>query len=158
MRIELRERTAEHARIYFEKTDDAQIEAMLPRGVFTLEEALANYEAARRPGADSFGRTIYADGRYVGDVWCYCIEAGGDPEAMLSFCLFEKALWGQGAATRGVRLFLVEAAARCRLRSVGAFCYADNAASARVLEKNGFTLQERFWEDGRESLYFLRQF
>ena len=69
MKIELRERTAGHVRVYFEQTQDEQIERMLPRSVESLEQALANFEATLLPGAASFGRTIYADGRYVGDVW-----------------------------------------------------------------------------------------
>ena len=68
MKIELRERTAGHVRVYFEQTQDEQIERMLPRSVESLEQALANFEATLLPGAASFGRTIYADGRYVGDV------------------------------------------------------------------------------------------
>ena len=108
MKIELRERTAGHVRVYFEQTQDEQIERMLPRSVESLEQALANFEATLLPGAASFGRTIYADGRYVGDVWC------------------------------------------------GAFTFADNKASIRVLEKNGFAVQESFVEDGRESVYLER--
>ena len=69
MKIELRERTAGHVRVYFEQTQDEQIERMLPRSVESLEQALANFEATLLPGAASFGRTIYADGRYVGDVF-----------------------------------------------------------------------------------------
>ena len=120
MKIELRERTAGHVRVYFEQTQDEQIERMLPRSVESLEQALANFEATLLPGAASFGRTIYADGRYVGDVW-----------------------WQQ-------------AVERFSLRSVGAFTFADNKASIRVLEKNGFAVQESFVEDGRESVYLER--
>ena len=138
MKIELRERTAGHVRIYFEQTQDEQIERMLPRS------------------AASFGRTIYADGRYVGDVWCYCIDCEQSPNAMLSYCIFDKALWGKGAATEAVGLFLQQAVERFSLRSVGAFTFADNKASIRVLEKNGFAVQESFVEDGRESVYLER--
>ena len=102
MKIELRERTAGHVRVYFEQTQDEQIERMLPRSVESLEQALANFEATLLPGAASFGRTIYADGRYVGDVWCYCIDCEQSPNAMLSYCIFDKALWGKGAATEAV--------------------------------------------------------
>ena len=105
MKIELRERTAGHVRIYFEQTQDEQIERMLPRSVESLEQALANFEATLLPGAASFGRTIYADGRYIGDVWCYCIDCEQSPNAMLSYCIFDKALWGKGAATEAVGLF-----------------------------------------------------
>ena len=156
MKIELRERTAGHVRVYFERTQDEQIERMLPRSVESLEQALANFEATLLPGAASFGRTIYADGRYVGDVWCYCIDCEQSPNAMLSYCIFDKALWGKGAATEAVGLFLQQAVERFSLCSVGAFIFADNKASIRVLEKNGFAVQESFVEDGRESVYLER--
>ena len=93
MKIELRERTAGHVRVYFERTQDEQIERMLPRSVESLEQALANFEATLLPGAASFGRTVYVDGRYVGDVWCCCIDREQSPNAMLSYCIFDKALW-----------------------------------------------------------------
>ena len=117
MKIELRERTAGHVRVYFERTQDEQIERMLPRSVESLEQALANFEATLLPGAASFGRTIYADGRYVGDVWCYCIDCEQSPNAMLSYCIFDKALWGKGAATEAVGLFLQQAVERFSLRT-----------------------------------------
>ncbi len=49
-----------------------------------------------------------------------------------------------------------QAVERFSLRSVGAFTFADNKASIRVLEKNGFAVQESFVEDGRESVYLER--
>ena len=36
---------------------------------------------------------------------------------------------------------------------MASFTFADNIASIRVLEKNGFSVQESFVEDGRESVY-----
>ncbi len=156
MEIALGERTAETVTIYFERSARPEIRAMLPQKARTLEEALADYRDTLRPGAASFGRTILADGRYVGDVWCYCIHEDEDPDAMLSFCVFEPSCRSQGAATRAVALFLEEAAARYSLRTVGAFTFSDNAASLRVLEKNGFSVQEEFSEDGRASKYLRR--
>lgn len=156
--ITLQARTAETAAIYFERAQQPAIRRMLPQKARTLEEALADFTRTQQPGANSFGRTIYADGRYVGDVWCYCMDPADTPNAMLSYCIFEQELWGCGAATAGVRLFLTEAVARFGLRTVGAFTYADNAASIRVLEKNGFVMMERFKEDGRESCYLERRF
>ena len=75
---------------------------------------------------------------------------------MLSFCLFEAALWGRGISSAAVALFLEDARRKYALKTVGAFCFSDNAASIRVLEKNGFVLREDFVEDGRASKYFQR--
>ena len=154
--IRLGSRTAETVRIYFEKAQEPSIKAVLPQKAQTVEEALADFEQTLRPGAPSFGRTILADGVYIGDVWCYAIDPDDEPNAMLSFCLFEAALWGRGISSAAVALFLEDARRKYALKTVGAFCFSDNAASIRVLEKNGFVLREDFVEDGRASKYFQR--
>lgn len=157
MKITLHERTAQTVAIYFERAQQPDVRRMLPQKAQTVEEALADFARTQMPGATSFGRTIAADGRYVGDVWCYGIDPADTPNAMLSYCIFEKDARGCGAATEAVRLFLAEVSARYRLRTIGAFTYGDNAASICVLEKCGFMLKERFTEAGRESCYFERQ-
>lgn len=156
MTITLGERTAETVAIYFEKTRSPAIRKTLPQKAQTLEEALADFRRTQEPGAQSFGRTVYADGKYVGDVWCYCMDPVDDPQAMVSYCVFEPELWGRGAATEALGLFLAEIRERFALERVGAFTFADNTASIRVLEKNGFRLEEAFIEDGIESCYYLR--
>jgi len=75
---------------------------------------------------------------------------------MLSYCVFEPEVWGCGVASEAVRLFLQEMEARFALQSVGAFTYADNIASIRVLEKNGFHFEECFMEDGVLSCYYQK--
>lgn len=153
MRIELKERYEEHVRIYFEKTRDVQIRQMLPQKCQTVEEAVEDYRKSLKPGAASFGRTIYADGKYIGDIWCYGIHEEEEPDAMISYCIFEKAFWGRGAATEALRLFMELIADRFQVKIAGGFTFAENQGSIRVMEKNGFQLKERFWEDGVESCY-----
>lgn len=155
MNILLGERTAETAAVYFARTRDPAIQRVLPQRARTAEEFLADFRKTREPGADSFGRTIRADGRYVGDVWCYGMDPAGDPQAMVSYCVFEQALWGRGIATKALGLFLEEIRERFGLERIGAFTFASNTGSVRVLEKNGFRLQESFTEDGVESRYYL---
>ena len=156
MKITLGERTAEAAAVYFERSRTPAIREMLPQKVRTLEEALEDFHKTQAPGADSFGRTIYANGQYVGDVWCYCMDPGGDPQAMVSYCVFAQELWGRGAATEALGLFLEDIRERFGLERIGAFTFAANTASIRVLEKNGFRLAEAFMEDGVKSGYYLR--
>ena len=156
MVISLDSRTAETVAVYFEKTRSPVIQKMLPQKAQTLDEALADFRKTQEPGARSFGRTIWADGRYVGDVWCYCMDPGGDPQAMVSYCVFEQDLWGRGAATEALRLFLEEVRERFGLVRIGAFTFAENTGSIRVLEKNGFRLAESFTEDGILSGYYQR--
>lgn len=126
---------------------------MLPQKCRTVEEAVEDYRKSLKLGAVSFGRTIYADGTYIGDIWCYGIHEEEEPDAMISYYIFEKAYWGQGAATEALRLFLEVIAERFQVKTAGGFTFAANQASIRVMEKNGFWLKERFLEDGVESCY-----
>ena len=154
MNITLGVRTAETAAIYFEKTNNDTIRKVLPQKAQTMEEAMADFHVSQRPGASSYGCTILADGAYVGDVWCYCIDPAGVPNAMVSYCVFEPALWGQGAASSALAQFLPEIVLKYDLKTVGAFTFSHNLPSIRVLEKNGFVLMEEFVEDGVSSKYF----
>ena len=154
MNIRFGNRTEETVRIYFEASRDPAIKDVLPQKAQSVEEAIDDYRKALLPGATSYGRTILADGEYIGDIWCYCIDPNDEPNAMLSYCVFEKSLWNRGIATAAVGLFLKEIFEKFSLSSVGAFTYSNNTASVRVLEKNGFRLIEEFTEDGRESKYF----
>lgn len=156
MRVALDERTEETVRIYFEQAQRPTVKKMLPQKAQSVEEAIADYKATLLPAATSYGRTIWADGRYVGDVWCYCIDRTETPNAMLSYCVFDEAYRNRGVAARAVALFLEETRERYGIGTVGAFTFSDNLASIRVLEKNGFTLVEAFTEEDRESKYFQR--
>ena len=157
MIIELKERTESHVRTYFARTRDPEIQALIPQTAQSVEQAVADYEKTLLPGAASFGRTVYADGVYVGDIWCYCIDLTEEPNAMVSYCLFEKALWGNGIATEALKQFELEIVPRFCLKSLGAFTYCDNIPSIRVLEKNGFEKMEEFTEDGRRSVYYQKE-
>ncbi len=154
MKIELKERTEAHVRIYFERTEDAEIAAMMPKAAENVEQAVEAYRKTKLPDATSYGETVYADGRYVGDIWCYCIDPADIPNAMISYCIFEKSLWNRGVATEALRLFVDIISDRFNIRTFGAFSYCNNLPSMRVLEKNGFERLEVFSENGRESAYY----
>lgn len=141
-RITLRERTEQHVRIFFEQTQRPDIQSVLPLRAQTVDEALADFRQTLLPGAASYGRTIYLDDAYVGDIWCYCIAPADDPQAMLSYCVFDRTAQSRGVATQAVALFLSELSSRLGLNRIGAFTYLTNPASVRVLEKNGFILAE----------------
>ncbi len=154
MKISLSDRTEQTVQTYFEKAQDPAIKTVLPQKAKTVEEALQDYYLSLLPSSASYGRTIQADGRHVGDIWCYSMRDEDGPDAMLSFCVFEKEMWNRGIATSAVRLFLREIAAKYSLHTIGAFTYSDNHASVAVLEKNGFILKEEFKENGRLSRYY----
>ena len=154
LEVTLGDRTAETAAICFEKTDSEAFRKVLPQRAASVEEAVADFHASQRPGASSFGRTILAGGRYVGDVWCYGIDPFDTPGAMVGFCVFDPAFQRQGIASKALAAFLPEIAQRFALRTVGALTFSHNLPSIRVLEKNGFQPAEEFVEDGVSSQYF----
>ena len=151
-------RSEETVRVYFEQAQKPVIKAMLPQKATTVEEAIADYQGTLLPTSTSYGKTILADGKYVGDIWCYCIDKADTPNAMLSYCVFDESSWNKGIATDATLLFLEEIRNKFNLESIGAFTYSDNLASIKVLEKSGFELIEAFEEEDRESKYFQRNF
>ena len=157
MNITLQERTEETVRIYFERARQPFIRRMLPQKAKTVEEALEDFRCTLLPDSTSYGRTIYVDGRYVGDVWIYAIDRDDMPNAMLSYCIFAPDVQGCGIASEAVRSFLEEVTIRFELKTVGAFTYAENIASVRVLEKNDFVLKETFFEDDKRSYFYQRR-
>ena len=154
MVITLEKRTADSVRTYFEKANRPEIKQVLPQKAKTVEEALEDYKQTLLPNSKSYGQTVYVDGKYVGDVWCYCIDLDDEPNSMLSFCIFEPEYWSKGIATAAVNMFTQNICARCHIKTFGAFTFAHNLASIRVLEKNGFVLMEEFEEGGVLSKYF----
>ncbi|MBQ2901830.1 MAG: GNAT family N-acetyltransferase [Agathobacter sp.] len=153
MIITLENRTADSVRTYFEKTNRPEIKQVLPQKAKNVEEALEDYEKTLLPNATSFGQTVCVDGKYVGDVWCYCINMDNEPNCMLSFCIFELEYWSKGIATTAVKMFIKNICAQYNVKIIGAFSFAHNNASIRVLEKNGFIVMEEFEEDGVWSKY-----
>lgn len=77
---------------------------------------------------------------------------------MLSYCVFDTSCWNKGIATVAVSLFLNEVNEKYVLKTMGAFTFSDNQASIKVLEKNGFSFVEEFFEGERESQYFQLEF
>ena len=127
---------------------------MFPQKNRTIEEAVEEYRKTTLSNATSYGRTIFVDGKYVGDIWCYGIDKKSELNAMLSYCIFDKEYWSKGIVTKAVALFLKEIHINLGLNTIGAFTFSEHTASIRVLEKNGFQLFEEFIEDGKKSRYF----
>lgn len=153
MIITLEKRTADTVKTYFDKANKQEIKKLLPQKAKTVEEALQDYEKTLMPNANSFGQTIYIDGQYIGDVWCYCIDMNDEPNCMLSFCIFEPEYWSKGIATIAVNMFIKNICDKYNIKTIGAFTFSHNNASIRVLEKNGFSVMEEFEEDGILSKY-----
>lgn len=157
MVVSLGQRDTKTVETFWRKARTPQIMGTLPLEDQTLEEALADFRRTLLPGAASYGRTVLLDGSYIGDVWCYGIDMIEEPNAMVSFCILDPANWSRGIASQALALFLEDVTARYPFRTVGAFAYADNGPSLRVLEKDGFQVMEEFTEDGRASKYLQKR-
>lgn len=153
MQLSLQTRTRNHVKVFWEKTQDKEIQSMFPSSIASLEEALALFEHSLLKGANSYGKVIEVDDAYVGDIWCYGIDEADEKMAMLSIVLFDKSKWGQGIAATVIPQFLDEVFQRYQINSIGAFTYATNYRSLRALQKSGFHPIETFTENGIESIY-----
>jgi RimJ/RimL family protein N-acetyltransferase len=96
--------------------------------------------ASRRIEQEGTGARLVierADGAFLG--WCSIVEWNADyRSASIGYCLDEFA-WGQGFATEAVRAMLQWSFDTLDLNRVQAETDTRNIASARVLEKLGFT-------------------
>ncbi|MEX0969510.1 MAG: GNAT family N-acetyltransferase [Paracoccaceae bacterium] len=113
--------------------NDADISRMMQSipHPFTPEMAagwIAKRQWAGKPG---FSLAIRLQGRVIG--W---VGMGGTPLSV-AYAL-GRGYWGQGYASEAVAAFLAEMRARFGAQGLEAGAYADNPASARVLEKLGF--------------------
>ncbi len=124
-----------HVKEFWKKTQDEEIREMFPFSVGSLEDALILYRKSKEEGTNSFGKVIYHENCYLGDIWCYSIDEEYDKTAMLSIVIFEKAYWKRGAATKAGKKFIREIFDRFDLERVGAFSYSSNIGSIKLLEK-----------------------
>lgn len=149
----LKQRMKDHVVIFWEKTQDEEIQKLFPFSIESLEEAIKLYEESLKDGALSYGKVIYYEDKYIGDIWCYGIDQINEKMAMLSIVIFEKELWGKGIAAQATKDFIKEVFSKYEVEKVGAFTYAFNDRSRGLLEKAGFSKIETFIEDGIESIY-----
>lgn len=140
--------------IFWERTQDEEIRRLFPFSIESLEEALILFEESLKEDALSYGKVIYFEGRYVGDIWCYGIDESNEKMSMLSVVIFEKDLWGKGIATEATKVFAKEVFNKFDIEKIGAFTYSNNYGSISLLEKAGFIKVDTFVENGIESEYF----
>ena len=154
MDIKLKTRTADHVIVFWNKTRDEEIRKMFPISYDSLEEAISLFEESTKENATSYGKVIYYQGKYVGDIWCYSIDEIDEKMAMLSILIFKKEIWGKGIATEAIRDFCKEIFNKFDIEKIGAFIYSSNYASIGLLQKTRFVEIDTFLEDGIESKYF----
>lgn len=154
MDIMLKTRTKEHVITFWNKIQDEEIKRLFPFSIESLEKALILYEESLKEDSLSYGKVIYFEGKYIGDIWCYNIDENDEKIAMLSVVIFEKKLWGKGIAKEASRAFVKEVFNKYDIEKIGAFTYSNNYESIGLLKKVGFSEVQTFVEDGIESKYF----
>ncbi|GAA0121886.1 MAG: GNAT family N-acetyltransferase [Clostridium argentinense] len=108
MDIVLKIRRKDHIVTFWEKTQDEEIKKLFPFSIESLEESLRLFDESLKKDALSYGKVIYFEEKYVGDIWCYSIDESNEKMSMLSFVIFEKELWGKGIATEATKTFVKE--------------------------------------------------
>jgi ribosomal-protein-alanine N-acetyltransferase len=102
---------------------------------------------------------IRDEGKLIGVVSADSFKPGTTHRAEIGYWLAQR-YWGQNLMTDAVRAFVRYAFAELELLRLTAHVLASNIASARVLEKNGFTaegyLRKHFLKDGNliDARYF----
>jgi len=108
-------------------------------------------EHTRRQGME-VAFAIRDEGKLIGVVSADSFEPGSTHYAEIGYWLAQS-YWGQGVMTDAVRAFVRYAFAELGVLRLTAHVLAFNIASARVLEKNGFTsegyLRKHFLKDGQ---------
>lgn len=155
--LELRPRMIEHVKTFWEKSQDEEIGKMIPLNRGALDDAIALYEETLKPGASSFGQVIYADEKYIGDVWCYGIDEIVEKQAFVSIVIFDKAYWGRGFGKCALKQFSQLVFDMYNISKLCAFTYKENTRSIGVMESAGFHMIEEFEEDGVLSCYYERR-
>ena len=150
----LKERTRENVEIFWMKSQDEEIEKLFPSTRSTLSEAFKGYEESQKPEARSYGRVIYVDDRYIGDIWCYGIDEISEKQAFVSILIFDKSYWGKGIGRQALTQFCTIVFEKYGIPKLCAFTYSTNQRSIGALESVGFKRMEEFTEDGVLSYYY----
>ncbi len=142
-RLRLRRPRPSDADAIFEYGSDPEVARYADWPVRTRIDGLADSLRARgerwESGEDFYWViTLLGEDRAIGGISC-CVE---NDSAEVGF-LLNRRHWGQGHATEAAKAVVGWVLALPTLRRVWATCDAENLASARVLEKVGFTLEER---------------
>ena len=96
---------------------------------------------AENEGKESVWRSIWADGQLVGSISVERKNDGDRAIGEIGYMILTP-FWSQGFGTEAVRQISEIAFQELALDQIIGQVFLENAASARVLEKNGFLLEE----------------
>ena len=149
----LKPRTLENVKIFWKESQDEEIGRLFPFSRSTLNEAFKLYEESLKPNARSYGKAIYVDDKYIGDIWCYGIDEIYEKQAFVSIVIFNKSYWGMGIGKQALTKFHHFVFERYNISKLCAFTFSTNKRSIGALESVGFKKIEEFEEDGVLSYY-----
>ncbi|MBQ1821371.1 MAG: GNAT family N-acetyltransferase [Clostridia bacterium] len=141
-RLTITEFTPDMAKAVHENSLDEENRRFVPDEVFeTVEDAAETIEYLMEQYKKTDGPLVYPmllkDGTYIGYVQAVPL---GEDEWELGYHLGER-YRGKGYCTEAVRAFLPAILSALHLSRMRGVCLADNAASRRVMERCGFTLE-----------------
>jgi len=154
MKVSLDKRQKHHVIRFWHAIHDDEIQRLFPSSIHSLDEALSMFEASERDMTNSYGRVIYCDDIYIGDVWAYSIDEDHENHAMLSIVIFDKAFWDRGIGTQALQNFISVIFDKYKVDRIGAFTFTSNQGSIKMLKKSGFELKDSFIEKDVQSYYF----
>lgn len=152
--VHLEKRELNHVKRFWEISKDAELRKLFPFQDNTLEEAIEMYKESLLPDARSYGKTIYVEDEYIGDVWAYCIDENKEKNCFISVVIFNKAYWSKGIGAIALSEFNKIISCKYDINKICAFTYEFNIPSRKTLEKVGFKLIEEFEENNVKSIYY----
>ena len=96
---------------------------------------------AGNEGKEGAWRSIWVDGQLVGSISVERKDEGGKTIGEIGYMILTP-WWSQGIGTEAVRQICNLAFQELALEKINGQVFPENVASARVLEKNGFQLEE----------------
>ncbi|MCK8060746.1 MULTISPECIES: GNAT family N-acetyltransferase [unclassified Fusibacter] len=152
--VTLKDRELEHVKVFWEEMKDDELKKLCPMTDYSLDDAIKLYEHTKKAGSSSFGKSIYAEDTYIGDVWCYSVDEVEHRNCFVSIVIFDKSYWHKGLGTVALDEFMKLIESKYDIDRICAYTYATNTASIRLLEKVGFKIKSAFEEDGVASVYY----
>ena len=92
-------------------------------------------------GKEGVWRSIWVDGQLIGSISVERKDEGGKSIGEIGYMILTP-FWSQGIGTEAVRQICTIAFQELALERIIGEVFPENLASARVLEKNGFRLEE----------------
>ena len=150
MNVQLENQTKKHVEIFYRSTSSKEVMKWMYRERTTLEDEMRKFTKQ-----ESNRKAILVDDIYVGDVWA-TKATGLGVDVLLSCCIFDTNYWNKGVATIALQKFLKYLKEHYQFMTAGAFLYAENKGSQKVLEKQSFQYKQTFVENEKEAYFYFK--